>query len=178
MPLKTSHLPCPGSTVSHQTPPELSGGSVTAAATLSFTSTVATVSTLFLVFSTQQLPSYCTVPSRALLLAAWLVPGEGASTAGKRSGTTPGWEVVKNGCEFAREASPPTLGQAAGMEVRPDSGTPLPAVREQNRSPFTPREHFLPQGSSSFCWNESGGRELLGPTVPTDKRLGDPFAGD
>lgn len=135
MPLKTSHLPCPGSTVTHQTPPELSGGSVPAAATLSFTSTVATVSTLSLVFSTQQLPSYCTVPSRALLLAAWLVPGEGASTAGKRSGTTPGWEVVKNGCEFAREASPPTLGQAAGMEVRPDSGTPLPAVREQNAPP-------------------------------------------
>lgn len=83
-----------------------------------------TVSTLFLVFGTQQLPSYCTVLSRALLLAAWLVPDEGASTAGKRSGTKPEWEVVKNGCEFAREASPPTLGQAAGMEVRPDSGTP------------------------------------------------------
>ena len=57
--------------MSHQTPPELSGGSVIAAATLSFTSTVATVSTLFLVFGTQQLPS--TVLSRALLLAAWFL---------------------------------------------------------------------------------------------------------
>lgn len=42
------------------------------AATLSFTSAVATVSTLFLVSGTQQLPSYCTVLSWALLSAAWL----------------------------------------------------------------------------------------------------------
>lgn len=58
--------------------------------------------------------------------------------------------MLKNGCEFAREASPLTLGKAAGI--------PLPAVREQNPAPPTPlgRESSLPQESSSFCWNESG----------------------
>lgn len=95
--------------------------------------------------------------TRALLLAAWLVPGEGASTAGKRSGNTPGWEVVKNGCEFAREASPPTLGQAAGMEVRPDSGTPLPAVREQTPPSLPGSTFYLREAAPSAGMNLEAG---------------------
>lgn len=57
--------------------------------------------------------------------------------------------MLKNGCEFAREASPLTLGKAAGI--------PLPAVREQKPAPPPHTgESSLPQESSSFCWNESG----------------------